>query len=70
MLYGTLRRFTITNNGLLLVRLEVALLDTAGEKLLWTGEAKRPVAITSALTTQEVLLDAGGPIFAEAFGNR
>jgi len=70
VLYGTLRRFTITNDGLLLVRLEVALLDTAGEKLLWMGEAKRPISIPSALTTQEVLLDAGGPIFAEAFGTR
>ena len=70
VLYGTLRRFTITNSGLLLIRLDLALLDTAGEKLLWTGEAKRPVAIQSALTTQEVLLDAGGPIFADAFGNR
>ena len=70
VLHGTLRRFTITNSGLLLVRLELTLLDTAGEKLLWTGEAKRPVSIQSALTTQEVLLDAGGPIFAEAFGSK
>ena len=70
VLYGTLRRFTITNSGLLLVRLEVALLDTAGEKLLWTGAAKRPVPIQSALTMQEVLLDAGGPIFSEAFDDR
>jgi ABC-type Mn2+/Zn2+ transport system permease subunit/TolB-like protein len=70
VLYGTLRRFTITNSGLLLVRLEVSLLDTAGAKLLWSGEANRPVSILSALTMQEVLLDAGGPIFVEAFGNR
>ena len=70
VLCGALHRFTITNSGLLLIRLDFALLDTTGEKLLWAGEAKRPVAIQSALTTQEVLLDAGGPIFAEAFGNR
>ncbi len=67
VLYGTLHRFTITNSGLLLIRLDLALLDTAGEKLLWTGAATRPVSIQSALTTQEVLLDAGGPIFAQAF---
>jgi hypothetical protein len=70
VLHGTLRRFTVTNSGLLLVRLELALLDTNGEKLLWTGEAKGPVSIASALTLQEVVLDAGGPIFAEAFGAR
>ena len=70
VLHGILRRFTVTNSGLLLVRLELALLDTNGEKLLWTGAANRPVPIRSALTMQEVLLDAGGPIFADAFGNR
>ncbi len=70
VLHGTLRRFTVTNSGLLLVRLEIALLDTNGEKLLWTGEARRPVPVASALTLQEVVLDAGGAIFAEAFGAR
>jgi ABC-type Mn2+/Zn2+ transport system permease subunit len=69
-LYGTLRRFTITNSGLLLIRLDLSLLDTRGQKPVWNGSATRPVSIQSALTTQEVLLDAGGPIFAEAFGNR
>ncbi len=70
VLYGALHRFTITNSGLLLIRLDLTLLDTIGEKVLWTGDATRPVSILSALTTQEVLLDAGGPIFAEAFGSR
>jgi hypothetical protein len=69
-LYGTLRRFTITNSGLLLIRLDLSLLDARDEKLIWRGAATRPVSIPSALTTQEVLLDAGGPIFADAFGNR
>lgn len=69
-LYGTLRRFTITNSGLLLIRLELTLLDAKSEQIVWRGAATRPVPIQSALTTQEVLLDAGGPIFAEAFGNR
>ncbi len=69
-LYGTLRRFTITNSGLLLIRLELSLLDAKSEQVVWRGAATRPVSIASALTTQEVLLDAGGPIFAEAFGSR
>jgi ABC-type Mn2+/Zn2+ transport system permease subunit len=69
-LYGTLRRFTITNSGMLLIRLELTLLDAKDEQVVWRGAAQRPVSIPSALTTQEILLDAGGPIFAEAFGKR
>jgi zinc transport system permease protein len=69
-LQGTLRRFTITNTGLLLVRLDLALVDPATSRVLWTGSAQRPVAIRSAQTYQEILLDAGGPIFADAFGSR
>jgi hypothetical protein len=69
-LYGTLRRFTITNSGMLLIRLELSLLDAKSEQVVWRGAATRPVSIQSALTTQEILLDAGGPIFAEAFGSR
>ena len=68
-LAGTLRRFTITESGLLLVRLELTLLDAQSQQVVWTGAAKRPVPIPSALTLQEVLLDAGPPIFAEAFGS-
>jgi len=70
VLQGTLRRFTITQSGLLLVRLELALVDPASEQVLWSGRARRPVPIRSALTWQEVLLDAGAPIFADAFGTR
>ncbi len=70
VLTGTLRRFTITQTGLLLVRLDLALVDARSQELLWTGSASRPVPIRSALTWQEVLLDAGPPIFADAFGNR
>jgi ABC-type Mn2+/Zn2+ transport system permease subunit len=70
VLQGTLRRFTITQTGLLLVRLELTLVDGRSEQVLWSGLAKRPVPIQSALTWQEVLLDAGAPIFAEAFGTR
>jgi ABC-type Mn2+/Zn2+ transport system permease subunit len=70
VLTGTLRRFTLTGTGLLLVRLDLALVDTQTRELLWTGTASRPVSIPSALTWQEILLDAGPPIYAEAFGNR
>lgn len=68
-LAGTLRRFTVTESGLLLVRLELTLLDVQSQQVVWTGAAKGPVPIHSALTLQEVLLDAGPPIFAEAFGD-
>jgi ABC-type Mn2+/Zn2+ transport system permease subunit/TolB-like protein len=68
MLAGTLRRFTITQTGLLLVRLDLVLIDSRDEQVLWSGAAKRPVPIQAALTWQEILLDAGPPIFAEAFG--
>ncbi len=69
VLAGTLRRFTVTQTGLLLVRLELALVDARSQKVLWTGFARRPVPIRSALTWQEILLDAGPAIFADAFGN-
>ncbi|HET6304034.1 MAG TPA: metal ABC transporter permease [Myxococcota bacterium] len=68
MLAGTLRRFTITQTGLLLVRLDLVLIDPRDEHVLWSGAARRPVPIQAALTWQEILLDAGPPIFAEAFG--
>jgi hypothetical protein len=38
--------------------------------VLWRGDARRPVPIPASLTWQEVVLDAGGPIFADAFGAR
>jgi ABC-type Mn2+/Zn2+ transport system permease subunit len=70
VLQGTLRRFTVTQTGLLLVRLELALVDASSQQVLWTGAAKRPVAIQASQTWQEIVLDAGGPIFADAFGSR
>jgi ABC-type Mn2+/Zn2+ transport system permease subunit len=69
VLFGQLRRFTLTQTGLLLVRLELTLVDPTSEEVLWTGSAKRPVPVKSALTSNEVVLDAGPAIFAEAFGN-
>jgi ABC-type Mn2+/Zn2+ transport system permease subunit len=70
VLFGRLRRFTMTQTGLLLVRLDLALVEPASGELLWTGSAQRPVSIRSALTIQQVLVDAAPTIFAEAFGNR
>jgi hypothetical protein len=67
---GALRRFTLTQTGLLLVWLDLALVDAQSQEILWTGAARRPVPVQSALTWQEVLVDAGAPIFADAFGNR
>lgn len=68
VLFGTLHRFTLTQTGLLLVRLDLALVDPETGDVLWTGSAHRPVSVRSALTAQEVVLDAGPAIFAEAFG--
>lgn len=68
VLVGTLHRFTITRSRLLLVRLDLQLIDPADARVLWRGEARRPVPIPGALTLQEVLIDAGPRIFAEAFG--
>jgi hypothetical protein len=68
VLVGTLERFTLTQGGLLLVRLELALVDPRDGHVLWTGSAHRPVAVQSALTVPELLIDAGPAIFAEAFG--
>jgi ABC-type Mn2+/Zn2+ transport system permease subunit len=70
VLFGNLRRFSFTQTGLLLVRLDLALVDPASEELLWTGSARRPLSVRSALTVQEVLLDAAPALYAEAFGNR
>jgi ABC-type Mn2+/Zn2+ transport system permease subunit len=70
VLYGKLRRFTRAEPGLLLVRLDLWLLDPAADTILWQGAATRPVSIPAALTDAEVMIDAGGPIFADAFGTR
>jgi hypothetical protein len=68
VLVGVLERFTLTQGGLLLVRLELALVDPRDGHVLWTGSARRPVPVRSALTVPELLIDAGPEIFAEAFG--
>lgn len=70
VLFGRLRRFTFTGTGMLLVNLELELIDPVSGEHIWTGSARRPVAVRSSLTTQEILLDAGPAIFAEAFGSR
>ena len=69
VLLGTLRRFVLTESGgLLLARLELTLVDPADGSVLWHGAASRPVPVRSALTLQEVLIDAGPALFAQAFG--
>jgi ABC-type Mn2+/Zn2+ transport system permease subunit len=70
VLFGDLRRFTVTQTGLLLVRLELSLVDPGTDELLWTGAARKPVPVVSALDSREVVIDAAPRIFAEAFGNR
>lgn len=67
VLWGDLRRFTLTQTGLLLVRLDLALVDPQTGQVLWSGAARRPVPVRGALTVQEVLSDAAPSIFAEAF---
>jgi hypothetical protein len=70
LLFGRLRRFTPTGSGLLLVRLDLALVDASDGARLWSGSAKRPVPIGSALTMAEIVHDAAPVLFAEAFGHR
>jgi ABC-type Mn2+/Zn2+ transport system permease subunit len=69
VLFGNLQRFTFTQTGMLLVRLELALVEPASGEVLWTGSARRPVPVESSLNAQELVIDAGPRIFAEAFGN-
>ena len=67
---GTLHRFTITGTNMLLVHLDLALVDPRSEEVIWSGSARRPVSVRSALNTREILVDAAPKIFAEAFGDR
>jgi hypothetical protein len=69
VLTGSLHRFHVTETGLLQVWLDLALVDPATSRVLWTSSARRTVKVFPAQTWQEILLDAGGAIFAEAFGN-
>jgi hypothetical protein len=68
VLFGSLRRFAITGTGLLLVRLDLALVDPVSGEVIWTGSARKPVPVKSALNTGEVVIDAAPKIFADAFG--
>ena len=69
VLFGRLDRYTLSPGGLLLVRLDLWLVDPASGEVLWTGSAHRPVAVRSALSAEEVVLDAAPRIYAEAFGS-
>jgi len=68
VMIGSLRRFTVTGTGMLLVHLDLALVDPASGEVIWKGSARRPVPVKSALSTNEIVIDAGPKIFAEAFG--
>jgi hypothetical protein len=68
VLQGTLRRFTLNPGRVLLVTLDLALVDPRDGHTLWTGTARRPVAVTAAQTLPEAVRDAGPQIFADAFG--
>jgi ABC-type Mn2+/Zn2+ transport system permease subunit len=70
VLFGSLHRFTVTGTGMLLVNLDLALLDSASGDVIWTGSARRPIPVRSALSTEEIVVDAAPKIFADAFGDR
>jgi ABC-type Mn2+/Zn2+ transport system permease subunit len=70
VLIGSLRRFTVTGTGMLLVHLDLALVDPGSGEVIWSGSARRPVAVRSALGAREIVIDAAPKIFAEAFGDR
>jgi len=70
VLFGTLRRWTNTRSDLLLVWLELELLDPRDGRVLWTGDARRPVPVPGALTRAELVRDAGPRLFEDAFGAR
>jgi hypothetical protein len=69
VLSGTIHRFHLTETGLLQVWLDLVLVDPGSSRVLWSASARRPVKVAAAQTWQEVLLDAGEPIFTEAFGS-
>ena len=69
VLFGSLSRYTVAHSGLLLVRLDLWLVDPAGGAVLWSGTAQRPVPVRSALTAEEIVLDAAPRIYADAFGS-
>jgi ABC-type Mn2+/Zn2+ transport system permease subunit len=67
VLQGTLRRFTLNPSRILLITLDLALVDPRDGHTLWTGTARRPVAVPAAQTLPEAVRDAGPRIFADAF---
>jgi ABC-type Mn2+/Zn2+ transport system permease subunit len=68
VMIGSLRRFTITGTGMLLVHLDLALVDPGSGEVMWSGSARRPVPVRSALDMNEIVIDAAPKIFADAFG--
>lgn len=70
LLLPTLRRYSFGESRVLLVWLDLALVDAADGRIVWRGEARRPIPLPAAQTQTEVLVDATAPLFDEALGTR
>lgn len=70
LLVSALRRYRFGEGHVLDVRLALELVDVADGRVLWRGEARRPIPLAAAQTQTEVALDATRPIFDEALGTR
>ena len=68
LLQATLRRFQRTGSDLLLLQLDLALVEPADGRVLWSGKARGPYSVRGALTLEECLRDVNDRLFAEAFG--
>lgn len=68
VLQATLRRFQRTGSDLLLVQLDLALVDPADGRLVWTGSVRGPYPVPGAYTLEEILRDVNDRLFADAFG--
>lgn len=70
LLISTLRRYSFGESRVLLVWLDLVLVDAADARILWRGEARRPIPLAAAQTQTEVVIDATRPLFDEALGTR
>lgn len=70
LLVSTLRRYVFTESRRLQIWLELALVDAADGRVLWSAQARRPIPLEAARTQREVVADAIGPLFDEALGTR
>jgi hypothetical protein len=68
VLFSRLQRFTVSSQGFLVAWLDLELRDAATGASLWTSRVRRTVPVRSALTLQEVVLDAAPTLLADALG--